>query len=141
VSLGTLLSLSNGQAHVGFTGATGGLAQAHEIVSWTFTEDSTPPTGNNSPSAPTITEPTSSGQTLNPFDVHMEIRGFTDADAGDLQFCTDWEIWTVSPAERVWFASCVTGPESVHAHLADGVFMGSLAGQTNLAGQESYEIR
>ena len=28
----------------------------------------------------------------------------------------------MSPSQRVWFATGVTGPEKVHAHLGDGQF-------------------
>lgn len=137
---GTLF-LTDGTAFVGFTAGTGGASQRHEVASWSFTENTGTPTGNNSPAIPVINEPSSPGQTLNPFDVHMEIGAFTDADVGDSHACTDWEIWSTSPVERVWFSSCATGPESVHAHLGDGVFMGAQSGETSLAGSTSYELR
>lgn len=98
--------------------------------------------GTNSPPAtPTITEPNMEGLILNPQDVHMETDFFSDPDIGDTHFCTDWEIWSIAPSERVWFASCVTGPESVHAHFGDGTFMGSLAGDTQLDYDKDYVLR
>lgn len=98
--------------------------------------------GTNSPPAtPTITEPSMAGQILNPQDVHMETSPFSDPDIGDTHLCTDWEIWSVSPSERVWSASCVTGPESVHAHFGDGAFTGSLAGESQLEFEKDYELR
>jgi hypothetical protein len=36
VDLGTILSLDNGQAWIGFTAATGGRSQAHDILSFSF---------------------------------------------------------------------------------------------------------
>jgi hypothetical protein len=38
------LSLPNGDAYVGFTAATGGLSQSHEILNWTWTSSSAPAT-------------------------------------------------------------------------------------------------
>ena len=86
----------------------------------------------NPPDAPVITSPPFDGYIFNPYDVHMETAPFSDPDAGDTHLCTDWEIWTVSPSERVWVTTCITGVERVHTHLADGVFEGALAGRTSL---------
>src|SRR5215510_13646699 len=61
-----------------------------------------PQSGNHPPNAPTITEPATDGRTLSPADVHMETAPFSDPDPGDHHLCTDWEIWTVAPSERVW---------------------------------------
>ncbi|MCB9851647.1 MAG: PQQ-dependent sugar dehydrogenase [Phycisphaerales bacterium] len=98
--------------------------------------------GTNSPPAlPTITEPNMPGLILNPQDVHMETAPFSDPDIGDTHSCTDWEIWSVTPSERVWFGSCVTGPEAVHAHFGDGTFMGSLAGEFQLSYETDYLLR
>jgi hypothetical protein len=76
---------------------------------------------NNPPEAPVITEPAVDGQIVNPADVHMETGPFSDPDQGDGHWCTDWEIWTVSPSERVWIIACIGGVERVHTHLGDGV--------------------
>lgn len=98
--------------------------------------------GTNSPPAtPTITEPNMPGLILNPQDVHMETAPFSDPDVGDTHFCTDWEIWSITPSERVWFGSCVTGPEAVHAHFGDGTFEGSLAGEFQLEYEKGYLLR
>jgi len=40
VDLSTLLNLDNGKAYVGFTAATGGVTQAHDIYSWSFSSGS-----------------------------------------------------------------------------------------------------
>src|SRR6267142_3328687 len=92
------------------------------------------------PNTPPITSPLS-GQVVSPFDVHMEAGPFSDPDPGDTHFCTDWEIWTISPLERVWVTSCITGVERVHTHLADGIFEASHAGRTSLFYSTSYKLR
>jgi glucose/arabinose dehydrogenase len=92
------------------------------------------------PDTPSITSPLS-GQVVSPFDVHMEAAPFSDPDPGDTHFCTDWEIWTISPLERVWVTSCITGIESVHTHLGDGVFENSHSGRTSLFYSTSYRFR
>lgn len=96
---------------------------------------------NHPPLAPTITEPSMNGQVVNPADVHMETAPFSDPDPGDQHFCSDWEIWTVTPSERVWFADCITGLERVHIHLADGMFEGSHFGRTELFENRAYTLR
>src|ERR671914_1569670 len=44
VDLGTTLSLDNGQAWIGFTAATGGRSQVHDILSFAYGKSSTTPT-------------------------------------------------------------------------------------------------
>jgi glucose/arabinose dehydrogenase len=140
LALGSLLSLDAGRAWVGFTAATGGLAESHDVLDWSF--DETVPTGGNlSPLAPTITEPGTNGQVLNAADVHMECAAFSDPDLGDSHFCTDWEIWSVSPSQRVWSTLCITGVERLHTHLGDGVFEGSHIGRTELFPSTNYVLR
>ncbi|MEO6710517.1 MAG: PQQ-dependent sugar dehydrogenase, partial [Planctomycetota bacterium] len=141
VNLGQLLSLDQGRAWVGFTAATGsGVPQAHEILDWHFVE-SPPPSGNLSPFPPTITEPATNGQIVNPADVHMETGAFVDSDVGDQHRCTDWEIWTVSPSQRVWASSCAGGVEKLHTHLGDGVFENSHAGRSELFALTNFSLR
>jgi glucose/arabinose dehydrogenase len=100
---------------------------------------------NVPPQTPTITEPANNGQVLNAEDVHMECAPFSDTDVGDTHRCSDWEIWTVNAGgaliERVWFASCVSGFDSVHLHLADGSFQGSYVGRLALLPTSSYRLR
>lgn len=96
--------------------------------------------GQTPPATPTITEP-APGRTLNPGDVHMEAGPFVDADAGQTHRCTDWEIWTISPSERVWVTSCIGGVERVHTHLADGSFRGSHASRRELFPNRQYMLR
>lgn len=140
IALGSVLSLDAGRAWVGFTAATGGLAESHDVLSWSF--DETVPTGGNLPPlAPTITEPGMNGQVLNAADVHMECAAFSDPDVGDQHFCTDWEIWTVSPSARAWSTLCISGVERLHTHLGDGTFENSHAGRTELFPSTSYVLR
>lgn len=91
------------------------------------------PNGPNTPPAtPTITEPATDGQVVNPSDVHMEAIGYFDAD-GDAHKSSDWEIWTVGPSpERVWQTLGITGVERLHTHFGDGVFENSHAGRIDL---------
>ncbi len=93
------------------------------------------------PDAPVILSPSPNGEIVSPFDVHMETSPMTDPDPGDTHACTDWEIWTVSPSERVWAALCIGGIERIHAHLADGQFEGSYAGRTALQYQTTYRMQ
>jgi glucose/arabinose dehydrogenase len=87
---------------------------------------------NGAPAAPTITEPAVDALPLNPADVHMEAVGFSDAD-GNLHKSTDWEIWTVgSSPQPVWQTLGISGVETLHTHLGDGVFINSHAGRTDL---------
>jgi PKD repeat protein/glucose/arabinose dehydrogenase len=95
---------------------------------------------NVPPNTPTITEP-AVGRIVNPADVHMETAPFSDPDPGDTHMCSDWEIWTVSPLQRVWFTSCIGGVERVHTHLGDGIFQGSLAGHRELLPNTAYRLR
>jgi glucose/arabinose dehydrogenase/PKD repeat protein len=92
------------------------------------------------PDVPPITSPLT-GQVVSPFDVHMEAGPFSDPDPGDTHFCTDWEIWTLSPLERVWVTSCITGVEKVHTHLGDGTFENSHSGRTTLLYSTNYKLR
>ena len=96
---------------------------------------------NHPPAAPVITEPVSDNQVVNGADVHMEATGFSDPDPGDMHLCTDWEIWKVSIAERVWFASCATDVSAVHIHLGDGVFQNSYATRVDLEPATNFLLR
>jgi glucose/arabinose dehydrogenase len=140
VVLPTFLNLDQGTAWVGFVASTGGAFEQHDLHSWVFT-GSTPGSGNFPPATPAITEPAVDGQTVNPADVHMETGPFSDVDAGDQHRCTDWEIWTIAPSQRVWSALCITGVERVHTHLGDGVFENALAGQSELNANTNYRLR
>ena len=84
---------------------------------------------NTAPDAPQINEPEFDGQIVNPADVHLETSPFSDPDSGpDGTFRnSDYEIWTISPAERVWASLNVTGVESFHNHLGAGSFENSHA--------------
>ncbi len=96
---------------------------------------------NDPPNTPTITEPANSGQIVFPSDVHMECAPFADPNPGDEHACTDWEIWTISPSERVWFTACIGGVERLHTHLGDGVFQASHAGRSELFFDTDYLLR
>jgi glucose/arabinose dehydrogenase len=92
------------------------------------------------PAAPTITEPSIEGQVVNAADVHMEADGFSDPD--ETQDCTDWEIWRVSPSEKVWQAPCAgPAPLNVHIHLGDGAFVGPYSGWGTLDGDTQYILK
>ncbi|MFN0060038.1 MAG: PQQ-dependent sugar dehydrogenase [Planctomycetota bacterium] len=93
------------------------------------------------PLTPVITEPATQGLVVNAADVHMETAPFSDPNPGDTHVCTDWEIWTVAPSERVWFADCLSGVERLHAHFGDGVFEGSHFGRTELFYETSFQLR
>src|SRR4051812_11676187 len=92
------------------------------------------------PAAPTITEPSVEGALVNAADVHMEAGGYSDPD-GDPHACTDWEIWTVSPASKAWSASPCQFPLTVHVHLGDGSFQGSYSGTDALVPDTDYQLR
>ncbi|MFN3241717.1 MAG: PQQ-dependent sugar dehydrogenase [Planctomycetota bacterium] len=96
---------------------------------------------NTAPLAPTFTEPPVANLVVNPSDVHMESAPFSDPDPGDQHLASTWEIWTVTPSQRVWVADNVTGLEKVHAHLGDGVFENSHLGFQRLFADASFELR
>ena len=100
------------------------------------------PSGPNTPPAtPTINEPATDGEVVNPSGVHMEATGFTDTD-GNLHKSSDWEIWTVGPgAQPVWQTLGIEGLEKVHTHFGDGIFINSRAGQNSLAANSDHELR
>jgi glucose/arabinose dehydrogenase len=93
-----------------------------------------------SPNTPTVTEPAVNGEFVHPADVHMEATGFSDTD-GDSHYCTDWEIWSVNPSEKVWEAPCATSVLGVHIHLGDGSFVGPYAGRSQLEFDAHYTLR
>jgi len=96
---------------------------------------------NQPPAAPQITEPAADGAVVNPADVHMETGPFSDPDGGDQHLCTEWEIWTLAPLERVWVTACADGVERLHAHLGDGIFENSHAGRSDLAADAQFVLR
>jgi glucose/arabinose dehydrogenase len=117
------------------------IARALPVVVVLATLPGRPATAQNPPNTPTITSPAFDGQVVSAFDVHMETAPFSDPDPGDTHFCSDWEIWTITPLERVWVTSCITGLEKVHTHLGDGVFENSHLGRTTLFFDTNYKLR
>lgn len=95
---------------------------------------------NNPPATPVITEPTI-GRIVNPADCHMECESFSDPNPGDTHLCSDWEIWTITPSQRIWATLCIGGVERVHTHLGDGTFQGSHAGRSELLPNTQYRLR
>ena len=95
------------------------------------------------PYPPVITEPSQDGALVNAADVHMETAPMDDPDQGDTHYCTDWEIWALSPQVPAWTAVCATGLKKVHIHLGDGQFVGGHAGRTELFYDTDYllEVR
>ena len=77
---------------------------------------------NQPPVIPTINEPATDGQVVNPFDVHMVTAPFADPDPGDTQGCTDWEIVLASTLQPVWLKTCARNVSAFHIHLGDGAF-------------------
>ncbi len=100
-----------------------------------------PALANVPPDTPLITEPAVDDQIVNKADVHMEATPFSDPDVGDDHLCSDWEIWLVSPSERVWFTSCIGGVERLHSHLGDGIFENSHADFAELLPDTQYFVR
>ncbi len=98
---------------------------------------------NTPPAAPVINEPETDGQIVNPADVHLETAPFSDPDSGPEGAFrgSDFEIWSVSPSERVWHSLGMTGVESFHTHLGDGVFENSHAGRVDLFFDTDYLLR
>ncbi len=96
---------------------------------------------NHPPNTPTVTEPALDNQIVSPGDVHMESSAFSDPDPGDTHVCSDWEIWTITPSQRVWVTSCIGGVERLHTHLGDGTFENSHAGRTSLFPDTQYRLR
>src|SRR5262245_54784327 len=93
------------------------------------------------PAAPTITEPSPDGRIVNPADLHMEAGGYSDPE-GNPHASSDWEVWKTSINERVWSALGATGPfDTIHIHLADGVFENSYAGRTELEYSTDYLLK
>ncbi len=95
---------------------------------------------NQPPATPIVTEPPI-GRIVNPADCHMESEPFSDPNPGDTHACTDWEIWTVTPSQRIWATLCIGGVERVHTHLGDGTFQGSHAGRVELLPNTQYRLR
>ncbi|MDX2197584.1 MAG: PQQ-dependent sugar dehydrogenase [Phycisphaerae bacterium] len=138
LELAAELNLPDGRAWVGFTAATGGAAERYEILNWSLTELQQPALAAYPPAMPEVGEPPP-GRIINPADVHMECAPLRDRD-GHTHVCTDWEIWNGDLTERVWRASCAVGVSGLHIHLGNGVFEGSLAGQTALAADRVYAV-
>jgi glucose/arabinose dehydrogenase len=141
VDLSSTLALDGQSAWIGFTGGTGGGYENHDILSWSFTEESGSSGPPYRPNAPIITEPSVDGKVVSAADVHMETGPFSDLD-GDEHLCTDWEIWKVNANELVWAATCKTNEAlKVHIHLADGQFLGSSAATKALLASTDYRLR
>ena len=96
---------------------------------------------NQSPATPSFTEPSVPNSVVNPADLHMETTTFSDPDPGDQHLASTWEVWTISPSQRVWAADNVTGFEKLHAHLGDGAFENSHAGFSRLFEDTPYILR
>lgn len=139
IDLPATLGLTGTDAWVGFTAATGGLSQRHRVRSWTFDEQASVATGNLPPATPTINAPTP-GLPADPGLLAIDLAGYSDPN-GDAHLCTDYEIWTTQPIERVWRAACASGGSLTAAGLGAGVFTGSHAGQTALDPNRAYLAR
>jgi len=141
LDLAATLALDQGRAWVGFTGATGGAIENHDILSWSLSTGGGGRAGDDRrPATPRITEPALPGQVLNPSDVHM-VTVEQVSPVGSAHLCSDWELWTVQPLERVWTATCAAGALAVHVHLGDGAFIGTHAGRTTCQFDTNYVLR
>ncbi|GAA1618940.1 PQQ-dependent sugar dehydrogenase [Catellatospora bangladeshensis] len=96
------------------------------------------------PGAPTVTEPRADGHLVSGADVHMEsaeLKLTGKNGKRSAHVCSEWEIWSIEPAERVWSTKCLDGPQLVHAHLGDGRFENSFAARRDLAADREYDLR
>ncbi len=96
---------------------------------------------NTPPAPPVIIEPAVDGTMVNGEDVHMECNPMSDPDPNQTHVCSDWEIWTVTPDERVWYAPCAEEQSAVHIHLGDGMMENSHAGRTSLMADTQFRLR
>lgn len=92
---------------------------------------------NQPPLQPLVTTPANSQEQLSPLDASF-VASFSDPDPGDVHTATDWEVWSIAPFQRVWFASEVSGPGKGQIHLGQGSFEGVLLGGNALAEETSY---
>ena len=123
------LTLANG------TGARNNKIAFIEVKSATTTT-------NRAPRTPLIVEPSVDGETLSGSDVHMATQPFSDPDAGQTHYATDWEIRRASNDELVWRATGVRDAAGrVHIHLGDGQFVNSLAGKHELPPSTDFKVR
>jgi glucose/arabinose dehydrogenase len=111
------------------------------IISGCDGTESGNPTTNHVTTAVIITEPAEDGQIVHPADVHMETAPFSSQDGEITHVCSEWEIWTIEPQERVWSSGCVGGVEKTHIHLGDGMFENSHAGRQSLLFDTDYLLR
>lgn len=94
---------------------------------------------NRPPNTPLILAPFSDGTTVAATDFAMHTDFMSDPDPGDTHICSDWEIWTVSPSERIWSAPSSTN--LVKVHLSNGTFENSYAGRWCLRLRTNYKLR
>ena len=101
-----------------------------------------PPVGNLPPRAPVITEPSVNGEVVSGADVHMETGPFSDPNAGDTHYSTDWQLRVRSTGEIVWRAyNQKSTAGKVHVHFGDGQFAGSRLGKSDLLPNTDHELR
>jgi hypothetical protein len=82
-------------------------------------------------------EPTENQQNTAPNFFHLNVQ----VPSSESQIILgEWEVWNNAMTERVWYANN-TGNTRFHTHAPDGVFQGSLAGQTQLATGTAYKVR
>jgi hypothetical protein len=93
------------------------------------------------PDPPVIIDPPFDGEIAAASDVHMETNTMSDDDPGDTHFCTDWEIWSVTPAALAWASLCVSTAAKTHIHLGDGQFLNAHAQRTELFADTNYRLQ
>jgi hypothetical protein len=96
---------------------------------------------NQRPGTPLIFRPHLGGVSIPPDVVAMRCSTFQDADLSQSHAATDWEIWTLSPLERVWASLDARGSLLTTNHLAGGQFERSHAQRTNLFPNTEYVLR
>ncbi len=95
------------------------------------------------PETPSILSPIANqeGVFLNPT---VQASAFSDRDAGDTHFFSDWEIYLgdqVLPAKRVWYKLAdSTNKTSITVDSANGTFENSLASKLTLDASQTYTV-
>jgi hypothetical protein len=97
---------------------------------------------NHPPNRPVVLEPNRIGNPVITSDtLVLRVDDFSDPDKGQTNAATDWEIWTVNPAQRIWSSPGATGDRRLATTLRNGVFENSHAGRTNLVANLSYVLK
>jgi len=95
------------------------------------------------PNPPVIIEPFADGQVTGTFDINLQTEpaAYFDAD-GDAWQSTEWVIRTASGGTTVWQTGFLAAPPLTlyRVDFSDGVFVGPLAGATELDYETNYQL-